>query len=513
MPSASRNDPERLLSTALSAALTRAAVDGLFDGAVWRALERAARLSRQVRRGAAVPRAPVRQGPGDALESVVRALEVALATGAADTAAELAERALERVPTTATADRARAVAAVIELRMTVGDRAGAEALARDHRDALERSARGATVLDALGMRAEPPRRLPNGRPNAIALAREIGTGRISAAELDGLLLRSPGALLRDPQLHLLPWNAEVGHDLERASRAISRFFRAHGLTGGRVLGGGANVLERIELDRPSGSSEGPLVSIVVSAFDAEQTLGYAVSSLLAQTYRSLEILVCDDGSRDGTRALMQSRFGSDPRVRLFYSRANQGTYNVRNALLEVARGELLTVHDADDLAHPSRITRQVEAIRRHRAGASVASWIRMRPSGEVVFFRDQSAVRLAIVSLMFTRDVWRRHGPYRSARFGADLELYEDLRAAGAIVRERAPLLIGLWSESSMTRSAGAQALEDGFRSPARRAYSQMIALKREGTLGDRAIEMRLRELGNLAAAAGVVELPRSTGR
>jgi hypothetical protein len=112
-------------------------------------------------------------------------------------------------------------------------------------------------------------------------------------------------------------------------------------------------------------------------------------------------------------------------VRLFGSGVRQGTYNIRNALARKARGRLLTFHDADDLALPARIARQVEAMQREGTVAATASVLRINPAGQFVFFKDQKASRLAMVSLLVRREVFEASGGFRSALFGADLELYE----------------------------------------------------------------------------------------
>ncbi len=72
--------------------------------------------------------------------------------------------------------------------------------------------------------------------------------------------------------------------------------------------------------------------------NAAETEGYAIRSVLNQTYSDLELLICDDSSADGSLAEIE-KFGSDPRVRIFRSKKNQGPYNIRNALIAGANWE------------------------------------------------------------------------------------------------------------------------------------------------------------------------------
>ena len=103
---------------------------------------------------------------------------------------------------------------------------------------------------------------------------------------------------------------------------------------------------------------GPLVTVVVPAFDAAATLPATLASVRVQTYSRLQILVVDDGSRDGTAAVADAAAAEDPRIRVL-RRANGGVARARNAGLAEAEGELVAWIDADDLWHPEKVARQV----------------------------------------------------------------------------------------------------------------------------------------------------------
>jgi succinoglycan biosynthesis protein ExoO len=103
----------------------------------------------------------------------------------------------------------------------------------------------------------------------------------------------------------------------------------------------------------------PQASIIIAAFNAEQHIGEALASALAQTEISIEVIVCDDASTDRTTAVVERL--SDHRVRLERLARNVGPAGARNAALGVARGEWLAVLDADDWMAPGRIARLVAA--------------------------------------------------------------------------------------------------------------------------------------------------------
>jgi glycosyltransferase involved in cell wall biosynthesis len=98
----------------------------------------------------------------------------------------------------------------------------------------------------------------------------------------------------------------------------------------------------------------PLISCIVPVFNGERYLGEALESILKQSYRSLQIIVVDDGSTDGTAAVMGHYAGQ---VRLL-RQANAGTAAARNLGLNAANGEFIAFLDADDLWHPEKLERQ-----------------------------------------------------------------------------------------------------------------------------------------------------------
>jgi glycosyltransferase involved in cell wall biosynthesis len=104
---------------------------------------------------------------------------------------------------------------------------------------------------------------------------------------------------------------------------------------------------------------GPLVSVVMPAFDEEAFIAEALDSVLAQTYAPVEVIVSDDGSTDRTAEIAD---GYGARV---VRNDRSGPAAARNAGLAVARGEYWAILDADDVMPDDRIERQVEQLERH----------------------------------------------------------------------------------------------------------------------------------------------------
>lgn len=318
-----------------------------------------------------------------------------------------------------------------------------------------------------------------GRLDSLQLVKAIDDGELDADALAKLLVRHRGELLGNSELHLLAHRSLLASDPIAARDAWNRYLRAQGSA---CVTSASTALGELAFAKVVAVNHGPRVSVLISAYNAEATIDYALGSVLDQSYRNIEVLVCDDGSSDDTLAVAQKRASSDPRLRLFRSNANQGSYNVRNALISEAAGDLITVHDADDISLPRRIELQVAQLRDVRKKASVTNFLRVTPEGQAVFFHDRKACRMAIVSLMASRETFAAIGPYRNAKFGADFEFLEKLKdsfGAGSVARIRSPQLFCLWSTSSVTRSAASEALATGYRSPARRAYSDYVYRQR----------------------------------
>jgi glycosyltransferase involved in cell wall biosynthesis len=99
-----------------------------------------------------------------------------------------------------------------------------------------------------------------------------------------------------------------------------------------------------------------LVSVVTPAFNEEAFIGEALASVLAQTYRAVEMIVVDDGSSDRTAEIAAAH-----PIHL-RRQPHQGEAAARNAGLAAARGEYWTIFDADDVMPPQRLARQVALL-------------------------------------------------------------------------------------------------------------------------------------------------------
>jgi hypothetical protein len=110
-------------------------------------------------------------------------------------------------------------------------------------------------------------------------------------------------------------------------------------------------------------------------FNGETYLAEAVRSVLGQTLKELEVVAVDDGSRDGSRAILERFARADRRVRLVVNDQNLGVSESRNTGWRLARAPYIACLDADDIALPDRLFRQVEFLDAHPSVAAVGGGV------------------------------------------------------------------------------------------------------------------------------------------
>lgn len=116
----------------------------------------------------------------------------------------------------------------------------------------------------------------------------------------------------------------------------------------------------IQQSNPSSTSPRvrPLVSVVITTYNAASTLEETLLSILSQTYSPIDIIVVDDGSKDDTREIVQSVAPSA----IYIYQENQGQPSARNTGIQASKGDYIAFVDADDAWLPEKVERQVRAL-------------------------------------------------------------------------------------------------------------------------------------------------------
>ena len=156
------------------------------------------------------------------------------------------------------------------------------------------------------------------------------------------------------------------------------------------------------------ANSGPLVSAIVPVYNGERFIASALDSILAQSYRPLEVIVVDDGSEDDTASVARSY----PSIRYIHQ-ANQGPSTARNTGIAEAKGDIIAFLDADDLWTTDKLSVQVAYLESHpevgyvigrvrhvmQPGMSKPAWIskELLTTESLAYLPSSLAVRRAVI--------------------------------------------------------------------------------------------------------------------
>ncbi|MEM6752982.1 MAG: glycosyltransferase [Cyanobacteria bacterium P01_C01_bin.38] len=115
----------------------------------------------------------------------------------------------------------------------------------------------------------------------------------------------------------------------------------------------------------------PQISVVVPAYNSQNTISETITSVLQQTFSDFELIVINDGSTDGTLEILSGV--KDARLKV-YSYPNGGLPTARNRGILRARGEFISFIDADDLWTPDKLELQLQALQKNPQAGVAYSW-------------------------------------------------------------------------------------------------------------------------------------------
>ena len=194
---------------------------------------------------------------------------------------------------------------------------------------------------------------------------------------------------------------------------------------------GQNRFQKIRFSSNPTISSDIKISVIMPAYNSEATIEVAIQSILNQTWKNLELLVIDDCSTDKTLHIVSQLAEQDSRLRVIHNAVNTGPYVAKNRALSFSTGDYITGHDADDIALPNRLQKQVEPILSEaNCEATLGFMIRLdenalfssaSPIGKTSF---NGICLLAYISLMLPRSTLiDQLGFWDTVRFGADSEM------------------------------------------------------------------------------------------
>ncbi|NKX93595.1 glycosyltransferase family 2 protein [Sanguibacter hominis ATCC BAA-789] len=231
----------------------------------------------------------------------------------------------------------------------------------------------------------------------------------------------------------------------------------------------------------------PRVSIVVPAYNNGAVIAETLSSILAQTWQDLDIVVADHASTDDTLSVIQRFAATDERIRVFSTPAGGGALRNWNRVTELAQGELIKLVCGDDVLYPTIVEEQVAefdkasaegrpvvlvASQRDLIDTTGSTFVRARGLGALDGRTDGKVALRATVRaggnlfgepacVLLRRETLVAAGGWHDLRYYLDLGGYAGVLAAGDMIALRRPLAAfrvggGQWS----VRLAGQQAAD-----------------------------------------------------
>ena len=124
----------------------------------------------------------------------------------------------------------------------------------------------------------------------------------------------------------------------------------------------------------------PLVSIILPVYNAQNHLARCIGSILNQTYKNIELIILNDGSKDHSLPVCEEFRAKDSRI-VLVDKENSGVSDTRNLGLKLAGGEYVQFVDSDDYIAPVYTARLVEAAEKTGADLVISPYTMVIPAG------------------------------------------------------------------------------------------------------------------------------------
>ncbi len=152
----------------------------------------------------------------------------------------------------------------------------------------------------------------------------------------------------------------------------------------------------------------PLVSVCIPCHNAARYVGQAINSILAQSWPAIEIIVVDDGSSDGSGAILDTY--SSSRLRVIHQE-NRGQCAAANRAFAEAQGDLIKFFDADDLLAPESIEHQIRRLNGRTDAVASAQWGRFYGNDLSTFKLYPQSVWRDLAALDWLTEAWDNAQP------------------------------------------------------------------------------------------------------
>lgn len=178
----------------------------------------------------------------------------------------------------------------------------------------------------------------------------------------------------------------------------------------------------------------PFLSVLMTAYNAENYIGLAIESILKQTYKNFEFIIIEDCSTDNTWEVIQKYSKKDKRIIRIKNKKNLKAGGSSNKGIKLCKGKYIVRMDADDWSYPDRIEKQVTYMENNNdivvsGGAMVVCDENLQPVGIRNYATGDKEIResmLRLNQIPHPASIWRRDALERTNLYPTDLGISED---------------------------------------------------------------------------------------
>jgi glycosyltransferase involved in cell wall biosynthesis len=198
----------------------------------------------------------------------------------------------------------------------------------------------------------------------------------------------------------------------------------------------------------------PLVTVVIPVFNGASYLKEAVSSVAKSTFKSFEIILIDDGSKDASKTLCRHLSKKYKNIRFYSLKKNRGLGRVLNFAIKKAKGKYICRLNQDDIMLPNRIKTQVNFLEKNPDVVAVGSWIKLFEENgktQIVKFleTDEQIKKIWLIvspfadpSVMYRKEIALKVGGYKQEFWpGDDTHLWYRMGKIGKLANIQKPLV------------------------------------------------------------------------
>lgn len=181
--------------------------------------------------------------------------------------------------------------------------------------------------------------------------------------------------------------------------------------------------------------EGPLVSVLMTAYNREQYIAEAIESVIASTYINFELIIVDDCSTDNTLLIARNYEKMDSRIKVYLNNQNLGDYLNRNKAASYSTGKYIKYLDADDIIYRHSLSYMVESMELNPSAAmgisfntidDVLPYPHLSSSKETIYaeFLGKSFIGCGPSGTILTKEVFDKFNGFSGTQFIGDHELW-----------------------------------------------------------------------------------------